>query len=110
MKALDGELKPKLVAHISLDHNFILKDATFKVSDSGRERCRAECQKNVHAMVQGIYSEVLWKDLPNLDSNTEEVTYNPYFYETFVKVDSLKPVYKSEDCRFMNGKILILRV
>lgn len=107
VKAFEGEYKGKVVAYISLDHNFILKDVEFKVSDAGRDRVRNTGHKNVHAYVVGTYSEVLWKDLPNLQSNTLEVTYNPYLYEYFVVVQTLEPIYQADEVRFTAGKILV---
>jgi hypothetical protein len=62
----------------------ILKNCTFKVSASGRERVRREKKKNVHAWIQGEKIE----SLSVIDCRIREVTYNPYKHESFVFVNS----------------------
>lgn len=56
-----------------------LTDATFKVSQAGRERVLAEKRKNVHAVVKGRLQG-------NLEGFTMPLlaTYNPYKYDSFV--------------------------
>lgn len=61
--------------------NLTLKDATFKVSEKGRQRVIREKRKNVHAGVVGyIDSNVMLKDLTGL----RLATYNPYKFSSFV--------------------------
>jgi len=57
-----------------------LEEATFKVSEAGRQRVLAEKRKNVHAGVRGKYMGS--PKVINLKS--PEATYNPYKFESFV--------------------------
>lgn len=96
VKALEGEYKGLVVAHAE---TVTLKDATPKVSAVGRQRVLESQEKNVHAGIVGEVVEVgeatyrYNTDLVNPKekfkrklamSSVEEVTYNPYLYETFV--------------------------
>jgi len=66
-----------------IDHTYhvVLKDPLFKVSPAGRKRVLAERKKNVHAGVQGELA-------PNFRGTHvwNRVTYNPYKYESFVRL------------------------
>jgi hypothetical protein len=57
-----------------------LSNATFKVSQTGRNRVLKEKKKNVHAFVCGELVEV-WSEEFGV---AVEVTYNPYKYDSFV--------------------------
>ena len=68
----------------------ILQSCEFIVNQSGRLRVVNEKRKNVHAFITGYVSgnlEISSKRLP--------VTYNPYRFDSFVMVDSTKPVKKA---------------
>ena len=91
-----------------------LHDCTFRVSDKGNERVRDEMRKNVHAYIQGreCYNEEekRWEYIgPDCnyvnDRNTVTITYDPYKYKTFVRVDTGKPVYKARVVVFGCGKL-----
>jgi hypothetical protein len=78
IKALEGEHKGKVVAHLSY---VALDNPKFKVSKAGRERVLREGRKNVHAGVVGDFSpsvlsadKIVW----------EKIRYNPYLYDSFV--------------------------
>lgn len=61
--------------------NLTLRNATFKVSEKGRQRVLKEKRKNVHAGVVGyIDSDTLAYALTGLRC----ATYNPYKFSTFV--------------------------
>lgn len=61
----------------------VLKDATFKVSEAGRQRVLREKRKNVHAGILGERKFGGWDpSSPFLDE--DRVMYNPYKNETFV--------------------------
>lgn len=70
----------------------VLKDAEFRVGQAGRRRVLEERRKNVHAGVAGEWVDSYSSEL---DFDTP-VTYNPYKYETFVKVESETPVKSAE--------------
>lgn len=90
VKALEGERKGKVVAHLDAVN---LKDVTFKVSKAGRERVLREKRKNVHAGVVGSF--VSWMETPDLG---KLVRYNPYHTETFVDIVG-KPVHNAKFAR-----------
>jgi hypothetical protein len=85
VKAMEGESKGKVIARVA---GLALKDAHFKVSRAGRERVIREQRKNVHAGVVGEWME--GEDF----LGTEQVTYNPYKYTTFVLKNSPEEVIR----------------
>jgi hypothetical protein len=64
-----------------------LENASFRVSEAGRQRVLKEKRKNVHATVVGTIVEA--------ERAGERVSYNPYKYQTFVWADSEEPVLKA---------------
>ena len=69
----------------------LLRDVRFNVATAGRDKVRATGVKNVHATVSG-YTAFL-TDCTNLqsilkDSNCDYVSYNPFKYDSFVKITS----------------------
>jgi hypothetical protein len=105
IKALEGAMKGRVVAHRD---NVLLFQATFKVSQAGRERVLREKRKNVHAGVVGNLSFVgemgdtaLWKCASTYPAFIP-VTYNPYKYSTFVrKNNDYMEMHKASDV-FLN--------
>lgn len=84
IKALEGKDKGRVVAHRD---DVLLFDATFKVSETGRQRVLRERKKNVHAGVVGYWDEVGSDYLTTINRitvNGTPVTYNPYKYDSFV--------------------------
>lgn len=61
----------------------VLHDATFKVSEAGRQRVLRERRKNVHAGVAGTLVSMA---LPSIISD-KQVRYNPYKGATFVDAE-----------------------
>lgn len=59
----------------------MLNDASFKVSQAGRQRVLRERRKNVHAGVQGTLD--LMPELP-ARARWKQVAYNPYRFSSFV--------------------------
>ena len=81
IKALEGANKGRVVAHRD---DVLLFDATFKVSEAGRQRVLRERKKNVHAGVVGVWDET-GTDLITITRVTTvgtPITYNPYNYST----------------------------
>lgn len=70
-------------------HHLTLSNATFKVSEAGRQRVLREKRKNVHAGVEGTL--VSYHAFINTDLFARRVTYNPYKGPTFVHVDNQEP-------------------
>lgn len=85
IKALSGPDKGRVKYHASA---FTLEDATFKVSEAGRQRVISEQRKNVHAGIVGTLAG--WLDMDGDQGSIERdyygfgsapsvpVTYNPY--------------------------------
>lgn len=90
-----------------LDHKneLIIRYATFKVGQGGRERVLRTKHKNVHAGVKGFlmpYQEPV--------GDTVQITYNPYKHKTFVELGTDRPVLQSGKCHFkvVDGKPVVL--
>ncbi len=91
IKALEGPNKGRVIAHRD---DVLLFDATFKVSEAGRQRVLRERKKNVHAGVVGMWDET-GTDLITIDRVTTigtPITYNPYKYNTFVHLYGEHPI------------------
>lgn len=99
VKALSGENRGRVVAHASAVG---LDDCEMRVSESGRQRVLREQRKNVHAGIVGTlnglreadwrYPNHEWYGGPDIILNGEEITYNPYKYDSFVRVRNQTPV------------------
>ena len=94
--------------------HLVLHDCVFRVGEKGKERVRDEQRKNVHAYVQGreCYNEEekRWEYIgPHCsyvnDRNTVTITYDPYKYKTFVRLDTGKPLHKAKVVVFGCGKL-----
>jgi hypothetical protein len=86
----------KVIGH---ETSFMVKDATFKVGQAGNERVRSEGKKNVHAGVVGY----LVHEEPRILKTP--VTYNPYKYKSFVKVEDETPITHAELVSFKDKKL-----
>jgi hypothetical protein len=76
--AMEGENKGRVIRY---DNLINLENASFKVSEAGRQRVLRDRVKNVHAFVIGDMVDSPWKE----STCDRGVTYNPYmrgeFYE-----------------------------
>ena len=91
IKALEGANKGRVIAH---RNEALVFDATFKVSEAGRQRVLREQRKNVHAGVVGDWIDSS-SDNVTIDmvaTNGSAITYNPYKYSTFVHRHGEHPV------------------
>jgi len=86
----------RVILHTDKVH---IDNPEFVVRQGGRQRVLKERKKNVHAFVRGdatYFSPVLLtdvdKDCPTLDN----VMYNPYKYDSFVKLIDETPVRKAK--------------
>jgi hypothetical protein len=113
IKALEGINKGRVIAH---KHNVVLYDATFKVSEAGRQRVIREQRKNVHAGVSGTWLNQLhdWRTVELAQMTGQSVMYNPYKYDSFVTTASKHPVKTARTAclgtqypcvDYVNGKI-----
>lgn len=90
IKALEGVNKGRVVAHRD---DVLLFDATFKVSEAGRQRVLRERKKNVHAGVVGQWFNI--NDTTTIEMitvNGTPITYNPYKYDSFVHLYGEHPI------------------
>jgi hypothetical protein len=88
IKALEDDRKGLVIAHRK---HVVLTKVTPKVSQKGRERVLREKKKNVHAGLVGEWND---KKLILGLYNADEITYNPYKYNSFVfKEDESKFEY-----------------
>jgi len=96
----------RVLRHVDEIH---LLDADLVVRPAGREKVLREKRKNVHAFAKG---EVM-AYIPRLPEgwhlnivvrlkdeyeayDTTQIIYNPYLYDSFVYVDSEKPIFHAE--------------
>jgi len=81
-----------------------LKDAKLVVQPAGRARVLRENRKNVHAYIQGtvtLLSNDRYNNIPK-----QQITYNPYKYDSFVLVDTEQPVTYANNIRLTeNGYV-----
>jgi hypothetical protein len=95
LKAMEGPNKGRVIAHRD---SVTLVNGKFKVSEAGRQRVLKEKRKNVHAGVLGDISD------KQFNLNTR-VTYNPYKFNSFVKADSLEPIYEFTSAE-LKGRVI----
>jgi len=73
-----------------------VEDPVFVVRKAGRERVLREKKKNVHAFVRGTWmQDLLIEDAQKIYDHigvSQEVTYNPYKYDSFVTKHDAKAI------------------
>jgi len=78
----------KVIGHTD---NIALINATFKVSEAGRQRTITRRRKTVHAFVEGVVA------LPNFETNTvSKITYNPYKNSSFINTETFEPIEQAK--------------
>lgn len=87
-----------------MSHGFFIKDATFVVSQAGRNRVIESNSKNVHAFVRGQLEFGL------MPTKEAVAYYNPYLYDSFVDFVSKEKITQSSLVYFCeDGKIYYRR-
>lgn len=76
-----------------------IHDATFAVSEAGRQRVLRERKKNVHAGVRGEMRTGLVEE--RTLRGWTRVTYNPYRYDSFVRAKDERPVEGADEVRMV---------
>lgn len=91
VKALEGENKGRVIAHAD---SVELVNATFKVSQAGRQRVLRERRKNVHAGVVGTMANLPARHatIHIAEAMYTAVKYNPYRFDSFVTAVSEIPI------------------
>ncbi len=103
VKALDGSNKGRVIAHSDYVE---LSNAKPKVSQAGRQRVLRDKCKNVHAGITGTLENL---DRLNMQDykDSKAITYNPYFYETFVYVDTKQAYTGSDNAILIDKKVYV---
>ena len=83
-----------VVAH---SNELKLRDCSFVVSETGRQRAVREQRKNVHAFVSGF---LIKKNTPILGETQQEVFYDPFQFENFINFETLKPIHAAKRVYF----------
>ena len=92
----------KVVEHTK---EIFLRNATFKVSEAGRQRVLKEKRKNVHAFILGERYPFVRKAF----FFSYDVSYNPYKGPNFVISNYYdKPVDKAKYVTIIGGKVIAL--
>jgi hypothetical protein len=84
---------------IGHDTKIMLRDAMFKVLESGRQRVIKTGRKNVHAGAVGFLTNETPVELPI------SITYNPYKFNTFVVKNTEEPIHKAKLVSFIDRKV-----
>lgn len=72
-----------------------LTDCEFKVSEKGRQKVLRTKEKHIHAGIVGYYGSSNTADVNTLTERLTEITYNPYKYDSFVRVETGESVKES---------------
>ena len=104
-KCLSIRHKGLVIAHAAAAE---LTDVKFAVSQAGRARVLREKRKNVHAYVRGtLVSYIpLGESVPYDDEVVSTVTYNPYKYDSFVRVVDQSRITKALSALVVGRRIL----
>lgn len=91
-----------VVAHAD---KFRIENVRCKVSEAGRQRVLRKKQKNVHAVLLGIYIGICEMDTSQMD----EVYYDPYTLDSFINKRTGEKLTQIDLVYFENGKAYMLR-
>lgn len=87
-----------------------MEDVRLVVQPAGRERVRREGRKNVHAYAKGRIDYLgLWLSDAAIKGSMRRLTYNPYEHDTFVDLDTGRPVHRAAKVLALpGGRVLYL--
>lgn len=102
IKALEGRMRGRVIAHAGLGDTFELKHVDFKVQPAGRERVRKEHKKYVHAYVAGRFRT-------SRDNTVKRhvARYNPYTMERFTLSSTGEYVLATSLVQIADGRVYI---
>jgi hypothetical protein len=89
---------------VEYTNEIFIRNATFKVSESGRQRVLKQKRKNVHAFILGERFPFIPKSFVYRD----EVSYNPYKQGNFMLVSENKPLDRAKYVAIIGGKVIAL--
>ena len=105
--SLEKERYGRVIDHVK---RISLWDATFKVSNKGRQRVLREQRKNVHAHVVGSWVNDWFFNHQNFPrGKVHEATYNPYKYSSFVNTITFNPVHEAKQVYLNERNIYYVR-
>jgi len=78
-----------------------LTDVEFKVYENGRQKVLREKQKNVHAFVLGKMGEFKGEYV-------EQITYNPYLYDSFVIKDTKQKIFNCKGINLLPNRKMVV--
>jgi hypothetical protein len=84
-------------------HHVNLFNCKFLVSKKGRLKVLKEKRKNVHAFIEGYMNKEDCFDCGSTfaEKNEAQISYDPYFKETFFTNHDLFPVYDADEVRLI---------
>lgn len=91
---------------VEYTNEIFIRNATFKVSEAGRQRVLKEKRKNVHAFIIGERFPFIPIGLDPI--YRDEVSYNPYKGENFIITKEDKPLDWAKYVTILNGKVIAL--
>jgi hypothetical protein len=97
--ARDGAERGRVIAH---EPAFALTNATFVVSEAGRQRVLREKCRAVHAWVEGFVAPVT-----ELTPNAVGFTYNPYRSGSFTRRDTFAPLETAARVWFLDKQAFV---
>lgn len=102
IKALEGPNKGRVIGH---SDDVTLTDVCFKVSEAGRQRVIREKRKNVHAGAVGRLDSAACL-LTVAKPGGVPLTYNPYRFSSFVRLETSEPVKTARMARLQGKRII----
>jgi len=89
---------------VEYTNEIFIRNATFKVSESGRQRVLKQKRKNVHAFILGERFPFIPKSFVYRD----EISYNPYKGPNFMVLSENKPLDRAKYVAIIGGKVIAL--
>lgn len=96
--AVEGKFKGKVVGHAKCVE---MNNVTFIISESSRQRAVKEKTRNVHAFAVGHLTG--FESHYSVDT-LQQITYNPFFLDSFVFVSNSNKVSRVDQLILSNGK------
>jgi len=108
-KCFSVRQRGRVVGHLMDDptEHVLLENVKFAVQPAGRRKVLREKKKNVHAFVRGDMVSPHSIPYPGLGEFTNEVTYNPYYYDTFYFKASELGITHADYALVRHGKVWV---
>jgi hypothetical protein len=88
---------------IAWGNRVTIENPEYVVREKGRQKVLKEGRKNVHAFVRGTLSDIdIFNDhYGSMRPMPQEVTYNPYKYDSFMASHTNQPIKRAKWARLM---------